>query len=199
MLSKQSPVAKFRKSMDGIARKQMPYVGMVALTRTAWDVKKAVDAKMDTHLDNPTPFTKRGVRVKAATKAHLVAYVSVSPLQAKYLRFAVKGGLRTPKKRAILMPVGQRVNKFGNMPRKAVGNLIQSSKTFTGTPRGRKTPGIYKRMGTKKKPQLKLMVSFQDRATYKKLWPFYETAEQTAKKKIGGHILAAKQLGLNNK
>jgi len=172
---------------------------MVALTRTAWDCKKAVDSKMDSSLDKPTPFTKKAVRVKAATKRHLVAYVTIAPLQAKYLRYAIKGGQRTPKKRAILLPVGQRVNKYGNMGRKVVGNLLRSNKTFSGIPRGRQTPGIYKRMGTKKNPKLKLMVSFQDRARYKKRLPFYETASQTVKQKIGGHIKAARKNGFNSK
>ena len=191
---KQTAPNSFKKSMNGLAKKQMPFAGAMALTRTAWDVKKKeLDPALDEHLDRPTPFTKKAIRVQGATKAHLVAYVRVSPLQARYLRFQIRGGTRTPNKKALLLPVGQKVNKYGNMPRKAVGNLLKSPKVFSGVPHGRTQPGIYKRLGPKGRKQLKLMVSYEKKATYKKRFPFYQLAERQAKKSFNNNLLAAKR------
>lgn len=181
--------------MEGIARKQMPFAASVALNRTAWDLKKkGLDPAIDKEIDNPTPFTKKAVRVKNSTKHRLVAFVYLSPLQAKYLGFIVRGGIRRPNKRAILFPVKQKTNKYGNMPRRAVANLMKNPKVFSGIPHGRTTPGIYKRLGPKGRKKLHLMVSYQKRARYEKQFHFYEISERQAKKSFKKNMLEAKRL-----
>lgn len=180
--------------MDGLGRKQMPFAGAVALTRTAWDIKKKeLDPSLDEHLDRPTPFTKKAIRVQGATKGHLVAYVRVAPLQARYLQYQIRGGLRRPNKKALALPVGQKVNKYGNMPRRAVANLLANPKVFSGIPHGRTQPGIYKRLGPKGRKKLKLMVSYEKQARYEKRFPFYRLAERRAKRSFNNNLLEAKR------
>jgi hypothetical protein len=190
-----NPAKQFKQAMNGITRKQMPFAASVALNRTAWDIKKkGLDPAMDEEIDTPTPFTKKAVRVKNSTKHRLVAFVYLSPLQAKYLGFIIRGGTRRPNKHAILFPVKQKTNKYGNMPRRAVANLLKNPKVFSGIPHGRTTPGLYKRLGPKGRKQLHLMVSYQKRATYNKQFHFYEIAERTASKAFKKNMLEAKRL-----
>jgi hypothetical protein len=191
---KQTAPNSFKKSMNGLAKKQMPFAGAMALTRTAWDMKKKeLDPGLDKHLDRPTPFTKKAIRVQKARKNHLVAYVRVAPLQARYLRYQVKGGTRRPHKKALLVPVGQRLNKYGNMPRSTVSKLMQNPKVFSGIPHGRTQPGIYKRLGPKGRKKLHLMVAYEKRASYEKRFHFYQLAERQAKRSFNNNLLAAKR------
>ena len=190
---KSNAPMRFKQAMDRIERKQMPFAASMALNNTAWDIKKALDKELVKSLKNPTPFTLKGIRVKGANKSHLVAYVSIAPVQAKYLKWAIEGGTRRPNKRALLYPVAQKRNKYGNMARRAVKNLAASPKTFSGTPRGRTTPGLYKRVGPKGRKQLKLMVSYQRRANYEKRFGFYSTSEKTVKKVMGKNFAAARK------
>jgi len=188
------PTKKFKQAMNDITRKQMPFAASVALNRTAWDIKeRGLDPAMDEEIDNPTPFTKKAVRVKKSTKKRLVAFVYLYPLQAKYLGFIIRGGTRRPQKQAILFPVKQKTNKYGNMPRRAVEKLLENPKVFSGIPHGRTTPGLYKRLGKKGRKQLRLMVSYQKRATYNKQFHFYKVAERTASKFFKKNMLEAKR------
>lgn len=184
---------KFKQRMNGIAKKDMPFVSSVALNKTAWDLKRELDKELEKSLDRPTPFTKKAVRVRNSSKKHLVAYLAIAPIQANYLRFAIHGGTRRPQGRALLYPVGQRVNKYGNMPRRAVSRLANSPRTFSGIPRGRTTPGLYKRVGAKGKKGLRLMVSYQSRADYKKRFDFYGVSEKTALKVMGKNFVEARR------
>lgn len=171
----------FRESLNKKAKKQIPFAAASALNSTAFKIRRDEQRAMDKHLDRPTPFTKRGVRVRKATKRNLIAYVYIAEIQAGYLKYAVHGGRRKPNKRAIPLPVGQRVNKYGNMPKSAIKRLMANDKVFSGRPVGR-SPGIYKRMGTKKKPRLRMMVSYQPRATYQERYPFYDVAERRTRR-----------------
>ncbi len=80
------------------------------------------------------------------------------------------------------------------MPRRAVQNLLKNPKVFSGVPRGRTTPGIYKRLGPKGRKNLHLMVSFQKKAEYRKKFRFYEHSEEQARKSFRNHLIAAKRL-----
>ena len=176
-------VKKFAASMRRISKKQMPFAGSKALNDTAFDIRGDEITAINKYIDRPIPFTKKGVLVKKATKTKLVAFVKIRPAQARYLQWQVFGGKRLPDNKAIPVPVGQKVNKYGNMSKSAIKNLIKQKKTFSGVPTGHsKAAGIYRRLGYKGRKQIKLMVAWEPEADYKPRLPFYEVANKTVKR-----------------
>ena len=75
---------------------QVPYATAVALTKTAQDAARELNAELPRYLDNPTPFTRNAFTLKRATKRDLNAIVFAKDVQAKYLRYQVFGGARAP-------------------------------------------------------------------------------------------------------
>lgn len=166
-------IADVRRQFRDLTRSQVPFATALALNDTAADAKLAAEAGLEADLDRPTPFTRRGLYQARASKSRLAAAVGVRPIQAGYLRFQIKGGERAPRRRAILVPKGARLNQFGNMPRRAVAGYLRRADVFVaggGDPRGRHLrPGIYQRLkGRSGAGELKLLVAFASRAQYGK-------------------------------
>lgn len=122
-------------------QKQTRFATAVALTRTARAVKDAMPAAMERELDRPTSFTKRGLYVKGASPARLVAEVGFMDRQASYLKYQIAGGTRTPTARGIKLPGNITLNSFGNIPKGLIDKLKQSAQDGT---LGR---GIAKKLG----------------------------------------------------
>lgn len=115
--------------------KQIPFATAVALTRTAQDVQRGIKGHMKGIFDNPTAFTLNSIRIKAARKNDLSAFVWIrdeafkgtSP--DKYLRPQAEGARRNAKRheRALnyagILPRGwatvpgrdARLNRAGNI------------------------------------------------------------------------------------
>ena len=111
--------------LRGNAREQIPYATARALTMTAREVATAETAALSEHLDRPTPFTQRAIGTASASKGNLAARVFVKDIQAAYLSLQVTGGIRLPKRRALVLPgSGQRVNQYGNLPRNKLRELL---------------------------------------------------------------------------
>jgi len=165
------------KYIRGVAEKQIPYACMIGLNNTAFKVKDAEVVALEKHLDRPTPFTKRGYEVVKATKQRLVASVRARQTQAEYLKYAVSGGSRAPKKTAIVIPVNQRLNQYGNMTKGAVRGLIGKTNTFSGKAGRSQVGGIWQRMKGK---GLRLMVAYESSARYEKRLPFEQVAKDEA-------------------
>jgi hypothetical protein len=96
---------------------------------------------MQRELDRPTSFTKRGLYVKGATPARLVAEVGLMDRQASYLKYQIAGGTRTPTSRGIKLPGNITLNSFGNIPKGLIDKLKKSAQDGT---LGR---GIAKKLG----------------------------------------------------
>ena len=179
-----------------------------ALNEVGFAARRAGIAQMKTKLHKPTRFTLRGIFVRKARRGQPWVDVEVLPRQWEYLRFAVEGGTRRPKNRALVMPVNQKTNAFGNLPRGAVQrHLAKREKsghgsTFSGVPKGQPhaKPGIYRREGTGKSKghkSLRLEIGYRKAATYRSgRWPFFRINEGVARnrmpKALDRHI--AKQL-----
>ena len=67
-------------------QKQVKYAAAVALTRTAASIKAGLPAELDRVFDRPTPFTKRGVYLKAARRDELTAEVGFMTRDRKSTR-----------------------------------------------------------------------------------------------------------------
>lgn len=143
-------------------RKQLPFAIAQALTMTVQDAKVEEERLLPLRLDRPTPFTQRGLMIVSATKRRLVAEIRFKDIQANYLELQQTGGTRMPRRRAIAVPVGQRLNRYGNMPRTAIKRMLARSDTFSGVIRG--VAGIWQR---KKKGKIKLLVAYEPRARYR--------------------------------
>lgn len=164
--SVESNVRQFAAGVKDIERNQIPFAVALALTRTAQGGQSFTKQEMQRRLDNPTRFTLSGVAVKRATKRDLVAEVFLKDIQAAYLSWQVEGGIRYPARRAIPVPVGVRLNKFGNMPRRKLEQLRGRKDVFSGVVKG--VPGLWQRMAS---GRVKLLVAYEPQARYTRRFP----------------------------
>ncbi len=205
MISFEDNIRDFESSLTDFAQNQLPFATALALNDTIEEVDDAWKVQLDRRLDRPTPFTKRGTFRRRATKRKAVATVAFKDVQSGYLKKLVTGGQRRPKGRAILIPVAQRVNKYGNLPKGAVARVGARSDTFVASKGAKNTkhlrPGIYKKpkrsgrrsaaggkrgVGNLVGPQL--LVAFEDRATYSKQLDLQKPAEGKARSEFPKHF-----------
>jgi len=182
----KSNVPGFVSGLDKLAKKQAPFAASRALNNTAWKVKAAEEKGVSTHIDRATPFTKKSVRVKKSTKKYLTAAVFFMPVASKYLKPIVEGEKEVYKKGGgKLIPATEKMqNQFGNAPRKTVIKSLLSDKKryFSGTPTGRKTKGIYRRLGTSHDKKLQLLFTWSNEMDHREVYPFYDIADKEVKR-----------------
>ena len=173
MLSVHSNTKQLTAHLNRIQRKQIPFATAKALTQTAFDVRRALQNALPRRLDRPTKGIINSVQVDKATKYNVTARVGFAGLgfgktawkesPAKIMRRHIKGGTRYPNKTAIAVPVKQRTNKYGNLPRNKISTLLaNTTKYFSGTPKGMSNAGIYERQ----KKKLKMLIAWEPKATY---------------------------------
>ncbi len=205
MVTLRADLFTFRRSMSGIARRQVPFAMAQALNDTAKDVEDDWKRELTHKLDSPTPFTKRGIYIRRATKRLTVAEIGFKDIQARYLKLQMTGGIRLPKRRALLVPAGIRLNKYGNMPRSSVARTSARPDTFVASSSSPKTrhlkPGIYKRpkrgayrkggSGSKNRGADRgptLLVSFKGKAKYRRRLQMRAAAERTVRRTYPRHF-----------
>ena len=180
------------RNLERKVQSQVAYATARALTQTAKDVQAELNTSINQVFDRPIPFTQKAVGIVYANKATLTSRVFLKDIQAGYLGLEVTGGVRTPKRRALVLP-GRALplNAYGNMPRGKIRALLARGDTFSGKVGG--TAGIWQRM---KKGGMKLLVLYEPKATYRKRFPFYEVALRTIDRRITGNMEAALQQAL---
>lgn len=191
-ISFESNIREWAADLKDFQRRQLPFATASALTDLArYDVAPAIERQIDRVFDNPTPFTKKGVGYRWATKSSLVSTVFMKDIQGQYLRLEETGGVRTPQGRAIVMPVGQRLNQYGNIPKGAVKRLLARPDVFTGRING--VAGVWQRTmdRTTKERGVKLLIAWEDKATYTPRFGFYETARASAELNFRGRYEVA--------
>jgi hypothetical protein len=165
-LSVKADIRKVARSLDALARKQLPFATAQAINATAEKVKIAQQENMRKVLDAPTPFTVNSVAVKKATKAKPLALVYVKPVAASYLLPYEKGGLNKLNSKALLKPINAKVNQYGNLPRTLVKRLAGKPNVFVGKVQTKAgtVDGVWQRTKQTrgKRAGLKLMVKFED-------------------------------------
>lgn len=178
----------FKRDLDKIAKKQVPFAVAMALNDTAEDVQADWKGDLELDLDRPTPFTLKGIYRRRASKRNQVAKVGFKPVQSGYLVLQMKGGTRRPKGRALIVPAGARLNKYGNMPRGAVGKAAAKASTFVAGRNGRGQhlkAGIYER---KRGGKIKMLMSFKSKARYQRRLDLMPTAERSVQRVFPGHF-----------
>ena len=157
--------ARMQRILDDVSRQQLPFAAARALTTVAKTAQREATDELPSAFDRPTPFTRRAVGVTSATKATLEAVVFVRPIQAQYLGLAETGGTQEPKKAALVTPVAQRLNQYGNIPNRALARAKARKNVFVGQVRG--VGGFWQRT----KDGLKLLARFDaSRKVAKNAW-----------------------------
>ncbi|MBD8894029.1 hypothetical protein [Roseibium litorale] len=175
----------FLKGISDVERNQVPFAIALTLTETVKDVERNSLKSMMRRLDQPTPFTQQGLAIKAASKRNLEASVFYKDRQASYLEKQETGGTRYPNKRAIPVPVNQRLNRFGNMPRGTLKKLLSRPDVFQDEING--VAGIWqrpKKVKRGKSKALKLLVAWEPKANYHERLRFQDGARKTTAARI---------------
>lgn len=199
-------VSNITRALNKYPDRVAKFATVVALTRTARSASNHIKKEIPKRFDRPTPFTQRAPRFKPATKARPVAEVGLRSLgagQKHYLAVQETGGTRLPQKRTLVIPVGERLNRYGKLPKGRVKRLLAkkykpsardgktySGGTFSGRPKGqpKARAGIYLRprrtaarndgrMVRRGKDELKLLIAYEKQARYQPRFRFRESVE----------------------
>ena len=185
-ISIRNNIRQVERGLSNVARREIPFATARAITQTLRDIERNMLKRMARVLDRPTRFTLKAWVIKRATKRKLSGAIFAKDKQAAYLTFAESGGVRTPNGRALTVPTGRRLNRFGNVPRGGVRADIAKPKVFSGKPKGDQGPaGIYQRMGRGGRAWLKNLYVYTARTVYTKApLKFGKTARRTAEKRL---------------
>jgi hypothetical protein len=155
LISIHADVKKLTRQLTGLARDQIPFAVAQTVNGVAKRAIEAEQAAMTAQLDRPTPFTLRGIGLMRATKAMPIATLFIKDIQARYLRPEIAGGLQVlGNNHAILRPVDQPLNQYGNIPKGAIARLKGRSNIFIGTivtPRGQRIGGVWEKVNVTRK------------------------------------------------
>ena len=160
---------KVAKSIGRKAKKHIPMATKWALNNTAKKLQKAYKVQAEKKLDRPTnkgrASTVESFKIGFASPKHLQAFVAISDVASKYMKWAIDGGVSG--KRSI--PTSNRkLNDYGNIPNKKAG-LVKGNQEIRKTKTGF---GVWS-AATKKAPG-KLLVAFKSSVNYQKIFPFYK-------------------------
>ena len=202
-ISIKSNIAAFERKISAFAREQVPFATAQALNALAENIQQAEIRNMDKVLDKPTPFTKGSIRIRKANKNKLVAVVYMMDKAAEYLEPYEFGGLNKLNSKALLKPVDQAVNAYGNLPRNLLERLKNRPDIFIGkvkTKNGeidgvwqRSTPMKVLRNGKQKAikganhaGKLRLLIKFSDAHAVKQKLNYHALAQNVASRLFDG-------------
>lgn len=176
MLSIKADFDAAERLLSDLGRKQLPFATAMALNETAAAVKEAEEREVESAFERPTPFTKRAFYLRRARKSSLIATVGAKPVQASYLKMQVTGGVRRPRGRALVVPAGARLNKYGNLPKGGLSRIKRRKGAFVASRNSGKAghlpAGIYVRSGRGGRGPLKMQIAFEPRASYRAAYKF---------------------------
>jgi len=173
---------ELEKKLGMFQKKHMPEIVSDSINEVGVKSVNAMRAQLLKKLDKPTKFTYTGVKLFKAKARDLSALVFIPDIQAKYLEKQFEGGLRLPEKNKIPVPVDKaKINAFGNIKGKRTG-LIKKNTEFMGNVKG--IDGVWRRVGGKRNPRLKLIVALESSVFYRKRIEFYKTVKGVVQKNM---------------
>lgn len=194
-ISVRADVKAFQRDLDNFARKQVPFATAQALNAVALKVRDAERDNMVKRLDRPTPFTLNSVAVQRATKTSLQATVFVKDIAARYLEPYELGGMNKLDGRALIKPVAQRLNQYGNIPRSTVRRLAARKNVFVGKVKTKAgtVDGVWQRTKAVrgKHAGLQLLVKFEDAHKTQAVLGYRGVAAKTIAASFGRELNAA--------
>ena len=184
-ISVQADIRQLTRHLNRLQKKQIPFATAKALTLTAKDAQRSVQRQMPAKLDRPRPQTIKALRVKPATKRRLQAEVYFLDWAADFMRYQVAGGTERARGKALVAPVQQRRNKFGNVAGmrggKKIAALLAKPNVFKGTIGN--VSGIWQRYkDNRRKP--KLLFAFKESMRYSPRLPLRRIVEGVARNKF---------------
>ena len=184
------------KQLHNLQKKQIPFAIKKGLDFTAEDVNKRLVRSLPDYIDRPTPFTLRAFGYQRASKKNLRARVFIKDIQAKYLNWQIRGGVRATKGKGTGVPTKQRaLNQFGNIPGRSSG-LVKGKKQYIATIGG--VSGVWERTGGKKNPGRKLLVGFKRRVMYRKRYPYFRLVNQIVKQRVARNMIKGARFALRS-
>jgi hypothetical protein len=170
----------------------MPFATAQALTAVAREVKEAEKAALPSIFEKPTPFTMNSLGVIPARKENPVAQVFIKDIAAAYLAPYEFGGKNKLNSKALLKPIQQPVNQYGNLPRTKLSQLKgQAAKgkrgIFLGKVKGKngqEIDGVWQRIPAAKgqASHLKLLIRFTDAHEARQHMDWFNRAEQIVRR-----------------
>lgn len=161
--------------------KQIQFATSMALNKTATQIKTSLDIQLKRDIDRPTKFTQNAFKIKWSSKRNLESSVEIKPIQAKYLKYAIRGGTR--KDETVVIPRKSQQNKFGNLARNKLKRLKAQDKSFI------QDNIIFQKLKKSVRPVAYLPQG--QTATYKKRFDFYGRAKSTAKGRLNKNMSRA--------
>jgi len=150
-ISVADDIAKIRKSLTDLEKRQLPFATANALTALAKNAQAAEKEAMPEVFDRPTPFTVNSVAVRGARKSNLEARVFIKDIAAAYLEPFEFGGNHKllGSGRTWLNPKDKtQLNQYGNFSKTALKRLQARPDIFIGnikTSSGETIGGVWRR------------------------------------------------------
>lgn len=150
-ISVSDDIAKLRKSLTDLEKRQLPFATANALTALAKNAQAAEKEAMPEVFDRPTPFTVNSVAVRGARKSNLEARVFIKDIAAAYLEPFEFGGNHKllGSGRTWLNPKDKaQLNQYGNFSKTALKRLQARPDIFIGnikTSSGETIGGVWRR------------------------------------------------------
>jgi hypothetical protein len=168
--------------------KDLPSALAAGLNRTMRAVEQNQLVEMERTIDRPSPFTLNALQIQAANAKHLDASMSIRPIQATYLKYAIEGGIVEKT----IIPFKIRRDEHGNIrgKRKGWAGMGRGKNVFVAKiKKGRAAgkTGLWRKQG-----ESVFLLALRDRqARRAKRWPYYETAERVAQKRLESDVMSA--------
>ena len=170
---------KLQRQLAGLGS-ELPKAIAAGLNRTARAMEQNVLVGMERHLDRPTPFTINSTVILPANQKHLDATLAIRPIQAAYLRTPIEGGDVS----GTIVPVVSNapLNQYGNLPGKRGGlERIKGKNKRRFVGKVGNTRGVWERLPGNR---LKAIATVDRTAPRRKVFPFFEIAEQVAEQRL---------------
>jgi len=194
MIKVSTDLSKLQKNLPKV-RKKMMFAESEALNQTANIAAKAQRAQAQKVFDRPTPFLLNGIFNPRGKLGFVGVFSRYNTLVAelipgaprgqfrvggerinKTLNLQIRGGTRTPQKRALPIPTERaRRNKYGNLSRTYIKTLLAKENHVQLGLREGVQPGIYRR---ERNGTLTMLVAWEPSARYRRgLFPYFLIAK----------------------
>ena len=178
----KSNVKDVRKKLNIFQKKHIPFIVSDSINEVGVKAVNAMRSQLAKKLDRPKPFTVKGVNIYKAKPKDLSALVFIPDIQARYLEKQFEGGAKIADKKKIPVPVDKaKIDNYGNIRGRRTG-LIKGNKEFIANIKG--IDGVWRRVGGKRNPSVKLRVALENRVFYRKRLEFYKTISGVVKNNI---------------
>ncbi|WP_232365766.1 hypothetical protein [Denitrificimonas caeni] len=198
-------------------KNQIPFALATALTRTAQNAKRSIEAEMPRAFDTPTRWTLNSLRLEAARKTKLQAVVAVKDRVSRgnpalfWLAPEVDGGSRGDKraemalKTAGLLPSGMQVvpgrgaklNRFGNMTKGAISKAAAGAQASEEkqSQEGQAKYFVMRRAGRPigiaarfSKSRMDIVMAFVSSASYQARLDFYGVGQKAVDRTLSAEV-----------